>query len=229
MSGWRQLPRTDRDTWPARYRRAPGLGLSSLRAPRPDNSAGGAHVTDMLSALRRRLADKLRGYPSRERLVKRGLNLGDNVFLGDRAYIDPGHCWLISIGDDTRIANDTSILAHDASTRMHIGYTRLNRVSIGARVFIGTGATIMPGVTIGDEAIVGAGSVVCGDVPARTVVAGNPARVIKTLDDYLATHSERLLHRPRWPSRGWTVSGGIGEEHRRIQREALADGEGYVE
>lgn len=183
----------------------------------------------MLSRLRRRLADRLRGYPSRQTLVKRGLELGRGVYIGDRAYIDPSHCWLISIGDDTRIANDVVILVHDASTRMHIGYTRLNRVVVGARVFIGAGATIMPGVTIGDEAIVGACSVVCDDVPARTVVAGNPARAIKTLDQYLATHAERLAQRPRWPSRGWTVSGGIGQAERRTQRDALADGEGYVE
>ncbi|NPV83591.1 MAG: N-acetyltransferase [Candidatus Aminicenantes bacterium] len=51
------------------------------------------------------------------------------------------------------------------------------------RASIGSGATILAGVTIGEEAIVGAGSVVTKDVPPRTVVAGNPARVLRTLDD----------------------------------------------
>ncbi|MCX8160023.1 MAG: N-acetyltransferase [Candidatus Saccharicenans sp.] len=51
------------------------------------------------------------------------------------------------------------------------------------RASIGSGATILAGVTIGEEAIVGAGSVVTKDVPPRTVVAGNPARVLRTLDE----------------------------------------------
>ena len=173
--------------------------------------------------------DKLRGYPNREMLVKRGLKLGKNVFLGDGVYLDPGHCWLISIGNDTVIAKDASILVHDGSTRKHIGYSRLSPVTIGARVFIGTYVVVLPGVTIGDDAVIGAGSIVCRDVPARTVVAGNPARPISSLDDYVAEHTERVQQRPHWPYEGWTLVGDISAEHKQIQRDALADGEGYVQ
>jgi maltose O-acetyltransferase len=187
------------------------------------------NLTIMPIRLHRRLTDKLRGYSNREVLLRRGLKLGSNVFLGEGVHLDPSHCWLISIGDETRIAKDASIYVHDASTRVHIGYTRLNPVVIGARVFIGARAVILPGVTVGDEAIIGAGSVVCSDVPARMVVAGNPARAIKTVDEYLATHDERLRHRPHWPLQGWTVAGGIDDERKQAQRDALAEGEGYVE
>jgi maltose O-acetyltransferase len=185
----------------------------------------------MLSSLRRRLGDRLRGEVNRDALVRRGLKLGRDVFLGDRVYIDPGHCWLIEIGDRTMITRSAVILAHDASTRRHrqVGYSRLARVHVGCDVFIGCAAIILPGVSIGDGAIIGAGSVVTKDVPARTVVAGNPARVIKTVDDYIANHAEELRHRPQWPYEGWTLGGRISGEHKEIQREMLADGEGYVE
>lgn len=182
-----------------------------------------------LSRLRRRLTDKLHGYPNRDMLVKRGLTLGENVFLGDGVYLDPGHCWLVSIGNDTTIAKDASILVHDGSSRKHVGYSRLGRVSIGSRVFIGTYAVILPGVSVGDEAVVGAGSIVSADVPPRTVVAGNPARVIRSLEDYVADHNKRLSRSPRWPLEGWTLAGAITPQHKQTQRDALADGEGYVE
>lgn len=55
-------------------------------------------------------------------------------------------------------------------------------VTIGDNVWIGGSVTILPGVTIGDNVVIGAGSVVTRDIPSHTVVAGNPARVIKRLD-----------------------------------------------
>jgi len=183
----------------------------------------------MLSRLRHRLGDRLRGEPNRDVLVRRGLSLGENVFLGDRVYIDPSHCWLVEIGDRTVISLNTIILAHDASTRRALGYSRLARVRIGADVYIGCASVILPGVSIGDGAIVGAGSMVTKDVPARTVVAGNPARIVKPVEEYFAEHSERLGRRPRWPYDGWTIPGGITPKAKRLQRELLARGEGYVE
>ncbi len=79
----------------------------------------------------------------------------------------------ISIGRDTLIAFKTLLITRDVRT----GESR--PITIGARSFVGGGAIVLPGVTIGNEAIVAAGSVVMDDVPDRTVVAGNPARVIR--------------------------------------------------
>jgi maltose O-acetyltransferase len=61
------------------------------------------------------------------------------------------------------------------------GWESAKPIHIGSNVWIGSGAIILGGVTIGDHAVIGAGAVVTKDVPARTVAVGNPARVIKTL------------------------------------------------
>jgi maltose O-acetyltransferase len=68
---------------------------------------------------------------------------------------------------------------------MFLGYTKVANVYIGNKVFIGAGSVILPGVKIGDEVVIGAGSVVAKDVPSKSVVAGVPAKVICSLDDYL--------------------------------------------
>jgi maltose O-acetyltransferase len=177
----------------------------------------------------RRLVRRLRGWPNLEGLQSAGLRLGSNVFVAGGTHLDPDFCWLIDIGDDTVISLGVMVLAHDASTRRHIGYTRVAPVRIGSRVFIGAHAIVLPGVTIGDDAIVGAGSVVRHDVAPGTVVAGNPARVLGDTESYAARHRARMAERPRWPRKGWTVRGGITEANKEAMRRALATGEAYVE
>jgi maltose O-acetyltransferase len=177
----------------------------------------------------RRLQRRLRGWPNLEGLQGAGLKLGRNVFVAGGTHLDPDFCWLIEIGDDTVVSLGAMVLAHDASTRRHTGYTRVARVRIGARVFIGAHAIVMPGVTISDDAIVGAGSVVRHDVAPNTVVAGVPARPIGDAREYADRHRELMADRPCWPKQGWTVEGGITEARKLAMRDALADGEGYVE
>lgn len=139
-----------------------------------------------------KLAMRLRGYPTIKSQVARGLNLGKNVYIGDRVFLDQGFLSLITVGDDSLIASGTRVLAHDASTKQHLGYTVVKPVSIGKRVYVGVESIILPGVTIGDDAIVGAGSVVTRDVEAGTVVAGNPAKPIGTTDSHIARHREEM-------------------------------------
>lgn len=79
----------------------------------------------------------------------------------------------VHVGPDTYIAFEVAILAHDMSRGLYL-HTR-----IGARCFIGARSMILPGVEIGDECIVGSGSVVTRSVPPRCVVAGNPARILR--------------------------------------------------
>ena len=118
---------------------------------------------------------------------------GENCFiLPDYVFPDP---MLTAIGNNVWIVG-ACVLGHDGSVVM------LNRaygckldavgpVIIKDDVFIGRGATILPGVTIGPRAIVGAGAVVSQDVPPNSVVAGNPARVIRTLDEHVARMQAR--------------------------------------
>ncbi len=176
-----------------------------------------------------RLRLRLQGVANIDALVARGLQLGHKVYIGPRATIDPWHCWLITIGDEATLAPGVHVLAHDASTKRHLGWTRVGRVVIGRRAFVGAGSVILPGTTIGDDAIVGAGSVVCRDIPAGTVAVGNPAHVVARTEDYIARHRAAMAERPRFPWQGWTLMGGISEADKQRMRDALRDGEGYVE
>lgn len=117
----------------------------------------------------------------RAQLVRQGLVHGERFGMNRHVEMTDPH--LITIGDDVGIAAHTHLIAHDASHKRFIGYTRVGRITIGNKVFIGQRATILPGVTIGDNVIVAAGAVITKDVPSGTMVAGNPAKVIRQLDD----------------------------------------------
>ena len=121
------------------------------------------------------------------------LTLGKFVYVGDQTIISVGK--LVTIGDNTLIAHGVQIFDNDshpkdatqrvAHFRKLLGHPtnlpieiKTAPIEIGSRCWIGMNALVMKGVTIGDEAIVAAGSVITNDVPARSVVAGNPARVL---------------------------------------------------
>ncbi len=119
------------------------------------------------------------------RLVSNGLKLGKDVEIIDTFFFDPSHCFLISIGDRCTICPNVRLIAHDASTKKHLGYTKIGKIDIKEVSFLGDSVVVLPDVTIGPYAIVGAGSVVTRDIPPRTVAAGNPARAICSLEEYL--------------------------------------------
>lgn len=113
------------------------------------------------------------------------MNIASHLHIGNRVSINPYfRCMSAShiyIEDDVQIAMNVSII-----TNNHDFYDRailtIKDVHIKKNAWIGAGAIILPGVTIGENAIVGAGSVVTHDVPTNTVVAGNPAKMVKELD-----------------------------------------------
>lgn len=114
---------------------------------------------------------------------------GYNIELGQNFYANH-HCVIldaakVSIGDDVLLGPGVQIytVTHplDAVQRKS-GLEKGVAVTIGNSVWVGGGAIILPGVSIGEGAVVAAGAVVTKDVPAYVVVAGNPAKVIKTLD-----------------------------------------------
>ncbi len=92
---------------------------------------------------------------------------------------------MVEIGDDFISAPGSLILAHDASLYNHIRQHRVEKTIIGNKVFLGAYAVVLAGVKIGDGAIIGAGAIVTKDVAPYTVVAGNPAKFICTVDQYI--------------------------------------------
>lgn len=131
-------------------------------------------------------------------LIKRmGCQVGRNVFIGDHVRIDTGHADLIFIGDYSHITGGCRLLCHQRDLRHYrkgdnaakLPY-KLGEIHIGKGVMIGMETLIMPGVTIGDGAIVGAYSLVTKDIPAWTIATGRPAKVIKEIT---ARENEEVL------------------------------------
>jgi acetyltransferase-like isoleucine patch superfamily enzyme len=103
-----------------------------------------------------------------------GMDLHPRATFSLKVKFDGTHPRGIHIGADSYVAFGAVVLSHDMTRNLRLD-TR-----IGARCFIGAQSIVLPGVTIGDGVIVGAGSVVTKDVPPNCVVGGNPARVLRT-------------------------------------------------
>ena len=124
-----------------------------------------------------------------------GVDIGTGCrILSDIATTEP---WLISIGDRVTISSGVTFVTHDGSGWLYRDERgrrfRFAPIRVGSDVFIGAGVTVLPGVSIGDRCVVGAGTVVTASVPAESVVAGVPARPIKAWPEFHAA----LSH---WPA-----------------------------
>ena len=119
-----------------------------------------------------------------DNLVRRGLQLGPDVYLNDGFFIDPSHCHLISIDAGAVFGPSVTLLAHDASSLKLIGKTKIQAVRVGRNAFVGARAILLPGSEVGDGSVLGAGSVLLARIPPQEVWAGNPARRICTVEEY---------------------------------------------
>lgn len=109
--------------------------------------------------------------------------------------------YLINIGNHVTIASGVYFITHDGGVwvirELYEKYKNCNivgQINIGDNVFIGMNSTIMPGVTIGENSIIAAGSVVTKSFPKDSIIAGVPAKKIKSLDEYIEKNEDILIN-----------------------------------
>jgi maltose O-acetyltransferase len=148
-------------------------------------------VLDGLSWIKARF-DTLRVERRWRRLRALGMHIGKDVWLPASTWIDTSHCFLIRIEDHCGFGEECLILAHDAQMDEFLDAARIGRVVFHESCHIGARSVILPGVELGPRTIVGAQSVVSRSLPPDTVCAGSPARVVCSLEEYLAKHREQI-------------------------------------
>lgn len=117
-----------------------------------------------------------------------GCHVGKNVFIGEYVRMDIWHADMIYIEDDVSIASGSRLLCHQrdftnycvGDNYLDLGY-KIKPIHLCKGCLIGMESFVMPGVTVGEGAIVGAGSLVTKDIPAWTIAAGRPAKVLKEI------------------------------------------------
>ena len=147
-------------------------------------------------ALRRELLGELLRYVGADVWIEPDFRceFGCNISIGERSYLNFGaiilDCAPVNIGADVLVGPNLGIYAvnHALVAEERVAGACVGApVSIGDRAWLGGDVKVMAGVSIGEEAVVGAGSVVTRDIPARVVAAGNPCRVIREI-----TEADRL-------------------------------------
>lgn len=128
-------------------------------------------------------------YVKIKKLIRQGLKIGKNCVISSFSFgTEP---YLITIGDNCRITAGVKFITHDGSLWVLRNLKRelkdidmFGKIQIGNNVNIGNHSIIMPGVTIGDNVIIGAGSIVTRSVPNNSVVAGVPAKILGSINDF---------------------------------------------
>ena len=112
-----------------------------------------------------------------------GVKMGEHNLIASRFWsTEP---YLISIGNFCQLTEGTKIYTHGGALVARDNFDLFGKVVLGDRVYVGAGSKIMPGVTIGNNVLIAAGSIVTKSVPSNVVVAGNPAKYVCTLDEYV--------------------------------------------
>jgi len=166
------------------------------------------------------LLARLRGEQTIRQMRKQGLRAPDPFYIASHVSIDPGFAWAVEIGAHATLSFHVRVIAHDAAMWHLTGYTLVRPVKIGTRCYIGAGTTILPGAVIGDGAVIGAGSVVRGEIPAGTIAAGNPARVIGHIGELRERHLQAISETPRF-EKGPADPGGLSASELDAMKRAL--------
>ncbi|MBM7709264.1 acyltransferase [Enterococcus lemanii] len=131
---------------------------------------------------------------------KNGLIIGENCDISNDVIFG-SEPYLIEIGNNVRLTRGVNFVTHDGSLHVirnlcpeYKNIDKFGKIKIGNNVNIGWNTTIMPGVTIGDNVVVGLGAIVTKDIPSNVVVAGVPAKVICTLSEYIEKNKKNFLY-----------------------------------
>ena len=167
----------------------------------PELRAAGTRALDLADAynattvrqgpLRRRLLEELLGSVGEGTEIRPPLlvDYGSSIRIGARCFANFGLVALdvapITIGDDVQLGPNVQLLTPthpvDPEPR-RAKWEAAEPITVGDNVWLGGGAIVLPGVTIGENTVVGAWAVVTRDLPANVVAVGNPARIVRTLD-----------------------------------------------
>ena len=136
-------------------------------------------------------------------LRRLGVRIGPHTAILNRVSDFGGEPWLVEIGSRVTITAGVAFLTHDGASRLvrhlipdsSVFGNRFGAIRVRDNSFIGLRAILLPGVSIGPNSIVGAGSVVTTDVAPETVVAGVPARAVCTLSEYVEAYRAKMIPR----------------------------------
>jgi acetyltransferase-like isoleucine patch superfamily enzyme len=122
-----------------------------------------------------------------------GVKIGKDCLISTKHFSSEGY--MIEIGDYVRLAKNTRLFTHGglwSQRKKHpeLLMEKFGKIKIGNYTYVGDSCFIMPGVTIGNDVIVGAGSVVTKSIPDGFIVAGNPAKIIGKTDDFISRISQ---------------------------------------
>ena len=178
-----------------------------------------------------RIHNRLFRKPSKsqiEQLQERGLKIGINNIIHSPDCFDSLYPWLIEVGDNCMFSTEVKVLAHDSSTCFVTDSAKVGRVRIGSNVYLGFRTTVLCNVTIGDNVIVGANSLVNKDLASGGVYAGNPARYICSIEEYRRKQEALLEHAPKYGEswRYWANDASMEERFR--MKDELANTCGYI-
>jgi acetyltransferase-like isoleucine patch superfamily enzyme len=128
-----------------------------------------------------------------------GVKMGEDVHIyGSPLSMFGTEPWCITLGNHVHITKEVLFITHDGGTLIYRNrfpdLEITSPITVGDYVFIGVRSMIMPGVKIGNNVIIAAGSVVTKDIPGNSVVGGVPAKIIKSTDEYLEGIKIRSLH-----------------------------------
>lgn len=126
-----------------------------------------------------------------EQLRAKGVKIGENVYFRypEHTIIDVTRPSLVELGNNLDINDNFTLLTHDYGTFVfiqlyHVFVNSSGKVKIGNNICFGRNVTVLKGVTIGDNCIIGLGSVVSKDIPSNSVAIGCPAKVVCTIEEY---------------------------------------------